>query len=97
MVNEDIHVIKTDGRKETLDVRKVQKITQEACDGLHGVSPSQVEMNSGIQFYDGIETSDIQKILVKSASDLISLEARTMNMSRTTIAVRTTKERVRSL
>jgi len=75
MVNEDIHVIKTDGRKETLDVRKVQKITQEACDGLHGVSPSQVEMNSGIQFYDGIETSDIQKILVKSASDLISLEA----------------------
>ena len=34
MVNEDIHVIKTDGRKETLDVRKVQKITQEACDGL---------------------------------------------------------------
>ena len=31
-------------------------------------------MNSGLQFYDGITTIDIQKILVKSASDLISLE-----------------------
>jgi len=72
---EDILVIKNDGRKETLDIRKIQKITQEACDGLHGVSASQVEMNSGIQFFDGIETKDIQKILVKSASDLISLEA----------------------
>ena len=75
MVQEDIHVVKSDGRKRPLDIRKIQKITQEACEGLHGVSPSQVEMNSGIQFYDGIETSDIQKILVKSASDLISLEA----------------------
>lgn len=74
MVNEEIFVIKNDGRKETLDIRKIQKITHEACDGLHGVSPSAVEMNSGIQFYDGIETSAIQKILVKSASDLISLE-----------------------
>ena len=72
---EDILVVKSDGRKETLDIRKIQKITQEACEGLHGVSASQVEMNSGIQFYDGVETKDIQKILVRSASDLISLEA----------------------
>jgi ribonucleoside-diphosphate reductase alpha chain len=72
---EDILVVKNDGRKEALDIKKIQKITHEACDGLHGVSASQVEMNSGIQFFDGIETKDIQKILVKSASDLISLEA----------------------
>ena len=32
-------------------------------------------MNSGLQFYDGITTKEIQKILVKSASDLISLES----------------------
>ena len=31
-------------------------------------------MNSGLQFFDGIETKDIQEILVRSASDLISLE-----------------------
>ena len=39
-----------------------------------GVSASQVEISSGIQFFDGIKTSQIQEILVKSASDLISLE-----------------------
>ena len=67
-------VVKSDGRKEELDIKKIQRMTQEACSGLHGVSPSQVEMNTNIQFYDGISTKDIQKILVKSASDLISLE-----------------------
>ena len=72
---EEILVVKHDGRKQKLDIRKIQKITYEACEGLHGVSPSQIEMNSGIQFYDGIDTKDIQKILVKSAADLISLEA----------------------
>jgi len=31
-------------------------------------------MNSGIQFFDGINTEDIQQILIKSANDLISLD-----------------------
>ena len=47
---------------------------EEACEGLAGVSASQVEIQSGIQFYDGITTAEIQDILIKSASDLISLE-----------------------
>jgi ribonucleoside-diphosphate reductase alpha chain len=45
-----------------------------ACEDISGVSASQVEMNSGLQFYDGITTDEIQQILIKSASDLISLE-----------------------
>ena len=45
-----------------------------ACEDLAGVSSSQVEMNSGIQFYDGIKTEDIQEILIRSANDLISLD-----------------------
>ena len=45
-----------------------------ACKDLSGVSESLVEMNSGIQFTDGITTDDIQQILIKSASDLITLE-----------------------
>ena len=74
MVSDKISVVKSDGRTKSLDIRKIQKITQEACEGLSGVSSSQVEMNCGIQFYDGIETSDIQKILVKSSADLIDLD-----------------------
>ena len=49
-------------------------MVEKACKDITGVSESMVEMNSGLQFYDGITTKDVQSILVKSASDLISLE-----------------------
>ena len=67
-------VKKRDGRVEPLDLDKMHLMVQEACEGLAGVSASQVEMQSGIQFYDGITTSEIQEILIRSASDLIDLD-----------------------
>ena len=67
-------VLKRDGHSEQLNLDKVHKMTEEACEGLAGVSASQVEINSGIQFYDGITTREIQEILVRSASDLIDLD-----------------------
>ena len=68
-------VLKRDGHSEHLNLEKIHKMTEEACAGLAGVSASQVEINSGIQFYDGITTAEIQEILVRSASDLIDLES----------------------
>ena len=70
-----IKVTKRDGSVEALNLDKIHKMVEEACLDLGGVSASQVEMNSGIQFYDGITTEAIQEILVRSASDLISLES----------------------
>ena len=67
-------VKKRDGRIESLDLDKMHLMVDEACQGLAGVSASQVEMKSGIQFYDGITTAEIQEILIKSASDLIDLD-----------------------
>ena len=67
-------VKKRNGSLESLNLEKVHKMTEEACEGLAGVSASQVEINSGLQFYDGITTGEIQEILVKSASDLIDLD-----------------------
>ena len=67
-------VKKRDGRIESLNLEKMHLMVDEACKGLSGVSASQVEINSGIQFYDGITTKEIQEILIRSASDLISLE-----------------------
>ena len=67
-------VKKRDGRIESLDLDKMHLMVSEATNGLAGVSASQVEMQSGIQFYDGITTDEIQEILIKSASDLIDLE-----------------------
>ncbi len=67
-------VKKRDGRIESLDLDKMHIMVEEACEGLAGVSASQVEMKSGIQFYDGITTQEIQEILIRAASDLIDLD-----------------------
>tara|TARA_Y100000389_G_scaffold54359_1_gene50222 strand:- start:2181 stop:4463 length:2283 start_codon:yes stop_codon:yes gene_type:complete len=73
-MNADIRVVKSDGSKVDINLDKIHRMVEKACAGITGVSESLVEMNSGLQFYDGITTQEIQKILVKSASDLITLE-----------------------
>ena len=73
-MNSEIRVSKTDGSKVEINLDKIHKMVHKACKNITGVSESLVQMNSGLQFYDGITTKDIQKILVKSASDLISLD-----------------------
>ena len=67
-------VVKRNGKQEHLDLDKIHIMVEEACRDLSGVSASQVEIQSGIQFYDGITTNEIQEILIRSASDLIDLE-----------------------
>ena len=74
MINEEIKVVKRDGRVEDLDLDKIHVMVEAACEGLAGVSASQVEIQSHLSFYDGISTADIQQTLIRSASDLISLE-----------------------
>ena len=70
-----INVKKRNGRgQEPLLLEKMHRMVDEACTDLAGVSASQVEMQSGIQFYDGITTAEIQEILIRSASDLIDLD-----------------------
>jgi ribonucleoside-diphosphate reductase alpha chain len=69
-----ILVTKRDGRQEPLDIEKLHKVVFWATRGITGVSSSQVEIKSHIQFYNGIKSSDIQETLIKSAADLISEE-----------------------
>ena len=72
--NESISVKKRNGRgSEPLNIEKIHEMVEYACEDITNVSSSQVEMKSGLQFYDGITTDDIQQILVKSAADLIDL------------------------
>jgi ribonucleoside-diphosphate reductase alpha chain len=74
MVN-DIHIVKRNGNKEPLNIDKIHFVVEEACKNLAGVSSSQIEMNANLQFYDGMSTSEIQEVIVRSANDLISLES----------------------
>ncbi len=71
----EIYVQKRNDRgKEPLDLNKIHVMVEEACKDVTGVSASQVEMNAQLSFYDGISTSDIQETLIRSASDLITLD-----------------------
>src|SRR5210317_689818 len=70
-----VNIIKRNGQKEGLDIDKIHRVVEHACNGLAGVSSSQIEMNANLQFYDGMSTDEIQEVLVRSANDLISLDA----------------------
>ena len=75
MVQDIINVVKRGDRgREPLNIDKIHDMVEYAVEDIKGVSSSQVEMQSGLQFYDGMSTDEIQQILIKSAADLISLE-----------------------
>ena len=69
-----MQVKKRDGTLEDLNIEKLHKVVLYACEGISGVSASEVEINSQIQFFESIATEDIQETLIKSAADLISEE-----------------------
>ena len=73
-MEEGMNVIKRNGTTEPLNLDKIHKMVEFACEGLAGTSASQVEMSSNLQFTDGIKSEDIQNILIRAASDLISEE-----------------------
>ena len=73
-MSKDITIVKRDGSREQLDLEKMHKVVFYACDDVAGVSASQVELKSHLQFYNGIESANIQETLIKAAADLISEE-----------------------
>jgi ribonucleoside-diphosphate reductase alpha chain len=73
-MGKDITILKRDGSREELDLEKMHKVVFYACNDVAGVSASQVELKSHLQFYNGIESANIQETLIKAAADLISEE-----------------------
>lgn len=69
-----LHATKRNGQKELIDLDKIHRVVTWAAEGLKNVSVSQVEINAGIQFYDGISTETIHETLIKSAADLIDAD-----------------------
>lgn len=68
----EIKVLKRSGKLEPFNADKINETLEWACAGLDGVSPSQVAVSAKIQFFDGISSELIQKLVIKSAADLIS-------------------------
>ena len=69
-----IMICKRNGRKEVLDITKIQDMTISATEGLDGVSQSELELDSQIKFVDGMSTADIQDALIKTAVEKIDID-----------------------
>jgi len=68
----ELIVTKRNGDKEVFEAEKINKVLIWATTGLSGVSASDVAMNASLQFYPGIKTSEIHKVLIQSAVDMIT-------------------------
>ena len=62
-----IKVKKRNGRLEGFKVEKINTCVERACEGLEGVSASEVVLDAEISFHDKISTSDIDKSLELTA------------------------------
>lgn len=69
-----INVIKRDGSSVPFDIERIHTVVDRACDGLTGVSMSEVIAASKIQFTDNMRTDRIQDILIQAAASLISVD-----------------------
>lgn len=67
----EYNVTKRDGSIVPFDVEKIHKAVEWAAEGLD-VSVSEVELKQKLALYNNINTSDLQKILIQSAAELIS-------------------------
>ena len=86
MNKEIINVKKRNGRgEEKLDIDKIHSMVEYAVEDIKGVSASQIEMNSGLQFYEGMSTDEIQQILIKSAAESGADAAKFQNFRAETI------------
>ncbi|MDH1975791.1 ribonucleoside-diphosphate reductase subunit alpha [Aliarcobacter butzleri] len=69
-----IMIQKRNGRKELLDITKIQKMSMEATKSLEGVSQSELELDAHIKFIDGMHSKDIQDALIKTAVEKIDID-----------------------
>ncbi|GHS86631.1 ribonucleoside-diphosphate reductase [Campylobacterota bacterium] len=69
-----VTVIKRDGRREPLDITKIQKLTRDAVRDLKDVEQSELELDAKLQFRDGISAADIQQTLIHTAADKIDID-----------------------
>jgi len=77
----DILIKKRNGRYENLCVEKTKKMVALACEGLDGCDPMELEMDSKIQFKNGMSTKEIQQVLIRSAIEKVIVNEQSENGS----------------
>lgn len=73
-MQQEMYVTKRNGELELLDLDKLHKVLFWATEDLSGVSVSDIEMVSKIQFYPNMKTTEIHNIMIKATEELISVD-----------------------
>ena len=69
-----MQVTKRSGLTEPLNITKIHKVAEWACNGLD-VSQSELEVEANLLFFNNIKTSQIHDALISAAASLNSLES----------------------
>ena len=69
-----IKVILDDGTEAALDIRRINTIVEEACDGLKDVSAEEIIEEAKKNLYDGVTMKDVRTSLVMTARTLVEKE-----------------------
>ena len=69
-----IHVKKRNGHLEKFNIDKIHRVINWAIDGIANVSLSDIEINANLNITENISTKEIHKVLIESASNLITLD-----------------------
>lgn len=74
-MNKEIYIKKRTGQLEKFNADKINRVLQWATENIKGVSFEEVAMNAHLSFFDGMSTSDVHKLLIESAANLITEES----------------------
>jgi ribonucleoside-diphosphate reductase alpha chain len=70
----NMKIKKRNSRLENFNVEKINASVLRACEGIVGVSPSEIVLDAQLQLYDKIPTAEIDKALIFSAREKIEKE-----------------------
>jgi ribonucleoside-diphosphate reductase alpha chain len=74
MKSPNLQVKKRNGRLETLDISKINRCAERACENLDNVSASEVVLDAHVQLYEKISTKEIDQALIMSARQKMEKE-----------------------
>ncbi|MFT4413229.1 ribonucleoside-diphosphate reductase subunit alpha [Fredinandcohnia humi] len=69
-----MQIIKRNGQREDLSISKIRKVIEFACRGYEKCEATELEMDSQLQFRDGMTTKEIQQTVIQTAVEKTSVE-----------------------
>lgn len=69
-----MNIIKRNGEEVQLDISKIKKVVEFACNGFPNCKAEELELDARLQFRDKMTTKEIQKTLIQTAVEKIITE-----------------------